>query len=139
MPREALIVQLKRHEGVRLKPYRCPAGRLTLGVGRNLDDCGITLAEAEALLANDLAALERKLQRLPWFRALDPVRQDVLINMAFNLGYEGLMAFEATLAGVRRGDYAAAARSMLASKWARQVGARARELAEQMRTGRYAA
>lgn len=131
-----LQAQLVRHEGLRLKPYCDTVGKLTLGVGRNLDDVGITQAEAMTLLAGDVARAEAGLDaRLPWWRTLDPVRADVLVNMAFNLGIASLCGFDRTLAAVREGRWVDAADGMLASAWAKQVGGRAVELARQMRTG----
>jgi lysozyme len=132
-----LKAQLVRHEGLRLRPYRCTAGKLTIGVGRNLEDRGISEDEARVLLENDVAQVESELAKaLPWFVRLDEVRQRVLINMGFNLGVPGLLAFKQTLAAVERGDYTAASDRMLDSKWARQVGARATELAAMMKEGK---
>jgi lysozyme len=131
-----LIGELKRDEGVRLKPYTDTVGKLTIGVGRNLADVGISDDECTALLQNDVARTVAALDKsLPWWRKLDPVRQRVLVNMAFNLGMTGLLTFKNTLAAVQGGSYAAAAAGMLASKWATQVGDRAERLAEMMRTG----
>jgi lysozyme len=132
--RQRLAAQLLEDEGLRLKPYRCTAGRLTIGVGRNLDDRGLTRAEALTLLDNDIADFwARLLAALPWLaEAPEPV-QEALLNMAFNLGVEGLLDFRQTLALIRTGDYAGAAQAMLASRWAGQVGQRAARLAAQVR------
>lgn len=131
-----LLAELKRDEGVRLKPYTDTVGKLTIGVGRNLTDVGISEDECTALLQNDIAKVLAQLDRsLPWWRKLDPVRQRVLVNMAFNMGMTGLLTFKNTLAAVQSGSYTAAAAGMLASKWATQVGARAERLADMMRTG----
>lgn len=131
-----LLAELKRDEGVRLKPYTDTVGKLTIGVGRNLTDVGISDDECTALLQNDIDKVLAQLDRsLPWWRKLDPVRQRVLVNMAFNMGMTGLLTFKNTLAAVQSGSYAAAAAGMLASKWATQVGARAERLADMMRTG----
>lgn len=127
--------QLVLHEGLRLKPYRDTVGKLTIGVGRNLDDVGITRAEALFLLRNDVEEVRTQLERYPWYTQLDPVRQKVLIDMAFNLGIGGLMQFRKMLAALEAGDYGKTADEMLDSKWARQVGKRAQRLAEMMRTG----
>jgi lysozyme len=83
--------QLVRHEGLRLKPYRCTAGKLTIGVGRNLNDCGISQKEAYTLLENDIQSYEQQqLDEIPViYNALNEVRQSVLLNMCFNLGFEG--------------------------------------------------
>ena len=131
-----LIARLVRHEGLRLKPYRDTAGNLTIGVGRNLDGAGVSKAEALAMLASDIGAVEGALDTSqPWWRKLDDVRQDVMAELAFNLGPAGLSAFHDTLNAMRAGQYAAAADHLLASRWATQVGARASELAALLRTG----
>ena len=136
-----LIEQLRLHEGERRKPYRDTVGKLTIGIGRNLDDKGLRRDEIEYLLSNDIADARADLDRyLPWWRGLDPVRQRVLIDMAFNMGMGspgkgGLLSFVNTLSNIRQGRYAEAADMMLASKWAQQVGRRAVRLATMMRTG----
>jgi lysozyme len=130
--------QLVRHEGLRLKPYRCTAGRLTIGIGRNLDDRGITQKEAYAMLERDVLDFERQLlDEIPdIYNGLDEVRQSVLLNMCFNLGMKGLLEFKNTLGFVAAGDWERAANGMLASRWAKQVGMRAIELSELMRKGK---
>ena len=129
--------QLVRHEGLRLKPYRCTAGKLTIGIGRNLDDRGISRKEAYAMLERDIQDCEQWLiDKIPEiYNNLDEVRQSVLLNMCFNLGIKGLLEFKNTLAFVKAGDWERAAKGMLASKWAKQVGMRAIELSELMRKG----
>ena len=132
---QSTINQLKRHEGLKLKPYKCTAGKLTIGYGRNLEDKGITEQEALFMLNNDVNYFYTNLKKiLPWIARLDDARQNVLVNMAFNLGVAGLMSFKNTLRLIESGHYIAAASAMLDSKWAKQVGYRAEELAEQMRT-----
>lgn len=128
--------QLILHEGLRLKPYRCTAGKLTIGVGRNLDDKGISELEALYLLWNDIKDVMDALDRYAWYRQLDPVRQKVMIDMAYNLGMAGLLKFRRMIAAIELGDYGAAADQMLDSRWAEQVGYRAVRLAEMMRSGR---
>lgn len=134
--RNALVRQLRLHEGEKLRPYRCTAGKLTIGVGRNLEDRGITREESAMLLANDIRAVDAGLVRaLPWVARLDDVRQRVLVDMAFNLGLQGLLEFKRTLKAVEEGRYQQAAGMMLESRWASQVGARAERLARMMLTG----
>ena len=130
---------IKRHEGLRLRPYTCTSGRLTIGWGRNLDDNGITEAEAEMMFGEDYARAEREAESLmgQQWRRLDEVRQAVLIDMAFNLGGAGLAKFRNTLAAVRRGAWHQAAVEMQDSRWARQVGHRASRLATMMQTGQW--
>ena len=129
--------QLVRHEGLRLKPYRCTAGKLTIGIGRNLDDRGISRKEAYAMLERDIQDCEQWLiDKIPdIYNNLDEVRQSVLLNMCFNLGIKGLLGFKNTLDFIGAGDWERAANNMLASKWAKQVGMRAIELSEMMRKG----
>lgn len=134
------MIELKemliRHEGLKLKPYRDTVGKLSIGIGRNLDDVGISREEAFVLLDNDVArAVAESRRRLAWFDQLDAVRQMVVIDMVFNLGIVGFCKFERMIAALEQGDWQLAAVHMLDSKWSEQVGGRATELAQMMRTG----
>lgn len=131
-----LAAQLRRDEGLRLKPYKDSVGKLSIGYGRNLDDVGIFSAEADVLLANDIRNATVILEsNFPWTTNLDQVRKDVLLNMTFNMGIGGVAGFKDMLASVQSGNYSAAARAMLDSKWAEQVGPRAQRLSIQMESG----
>lgn len=139
-----LIEQLKRHEGAVRNAsgdhqlYKCPSDNWTLGYGRNVEDRGITEVEAEYLLGNDVLIAQRELiAAFPFFARLDDVRQAVLINMHFNIGLPRLRTFRNALAAIELGDWDKAAAEMLDSRWAAQVGRRAVELADQMRTGEW--
>jgi len=138
--RDRLIRHLIRDEGLRLKPYKDTVGKTSIGVGRNLDDTGISEGEAMALLENDLDRAEALLDRkAPWWRGLDSVRQEIMVNLVFNMGWgdgtRGLSSFKNTLASIKAGLWVNAARGLRASKWARQVGARAERLSSAMETG----
>lgn len=134
--RIALFQELEREEGLRLKPYKCTAGKLTIGVGRNLDDVGITEAEARSLLANDVDRVEKGLDAsLPWWRTQTDKRQRALCQMAFQLGLSGLLKFAKMLGAMQAGDYEEAAAQALDSRWARQTPARAARVAEMIRKG----
>lgn len=138
MNRQKLAAQLVVDEDKRRLPYRCSAGKLTIGVGRNLDDRGLSEDEIAYLLNNDIDLVEKELdRRLPWWREMNEARQTALANMAFNLGAPRLMGFVKTLDHMRARRYDAAAREMLDSTWAKQVGARARRLADLMRKGEF--
>ena len=127
---------LIRHESLELKPYLDSEGVLTIGVGRNLQDNGISREEALYLLDNDIRDHTDELRaRFPVVDALTPARRDVLVNMAFNLGVPRMATFKRMWAAIEAGDYHRASMEMLDSKWARQVGQRAQELAMIMRTG----
>lgn len=130
-----LAKQLILDEGLRLKPYRCTAGKLTIGVGRNLEDRGITEAEAMGLLDNDIKSFWGQLVvKLPWITQAPDAIQEVLLNMCFNLGLAGLLQFTTTLGHMQAGEYEQAEMAMLDSKWARQVGKRASRLGEMVRS-----
>lgn len=120
---------IKLHEGKRLKPYRCTAGKLTIGYGRNLEDVGISDREAHILLVNDVKLCVNNLKgNLKFWNDLSEVRQAVLIDMCYNLGWGGLSQFKHFLAALEAKDFNMAAVEMLDSKWAKQVGARANRL-----------
>jgi lysozyme len=111
---------------------------LTIGIGRNLTDVGISRDEAEYLLSNDIHRTIVELnQALPSLSLIDEIRRNALYNMAFNLGVKGLLGFTNTLALLQQHKYSEAAEEMLKSKWANQVGVRAQRLAEQIKTGEW--
>ena len=133
-----LIEQLRLHEGVRSKVYLCSEGYETIGVGRNVSESGIGLSDDEIayLLANDSARCEQEIaERFDWFDDLDPVRQDAIIDMAFNLGITRLSQFQNMLRALSESRFSDAATEALDSRWARQVGQRAQTVAEMIRTG----
>jgi lysozyme len=138
MIREELIDLLTVHEGKRLKPYRDSVGKLTIGVGRNLDDVGISEAEANDMLYHDLDRVWGQItSKYPWFEKLDEVRQDVVLSMVFNIGIRGFGEFKNLIASMEKGNYIEARINMLDSGWARQVGNRAKDLAYMMSHGTY--
>jgi lysozyme len=131
--------QLRLDEGERLSAYQDHLGYWTIGVGRLIDarkGGGISRAESALLLQHDIERVEAAIDRaLPWATTLDPVRRGALVNMGFQMGVAGLLGFAQTLAAVKAGNYPAAADQMLASRWASQTPARARRLADQVRSG----
>lgn len=130
-----LVDQLIRHEGLRLKPYADSVGKITIGVGRNLSDNGISHTEAMQLLDHDLDDVVADLATFPWFARLDSVRQRALVDMRFNLGPTRFRSFKRMLAAVAAGDYVKASEQMAMSKWATQVKTRAQTLVRMMGTG----
>ena len=127
---------LKHHEGKRLKPYKDSVGVLTIGYGRNLDHVGISEAEAEALLDNDIrSAYQSALRVVPTLPLLTDARQEVVVEMTFNLGATRFGKFTKTLALIDARDWTKAALEMLDSRWAEQVGQRASTLSEKFRKG----
>ena len=129
---------LIKHEAMRLKPYHCTAGALTIGVGRNLDSMGLSEDEAYYLLQNDIRRCEKELLKVfEWFAYLDNVRQDAMMDMCFNLGISRLRGFAKALEAMEDGNYEEAAVEFLDSNWADQVGQRAITITNMIRTGEY--
>ena len=139
-PAKSIAVEwLKRDEGLRLFPYKCTAGKVTIGYGRNLEDNGISEREAEQRLVSDVrvaAQDARKFVGEDVWAELDEWRQACLINMAFNLGLPTLKKFEKFRQALEDKDWEQASVEMLDSRWADQVGARATRLAKVIAEGR---
>lgn len=131
-----LTQELMRDEGVKLKPYRCTAGKLTIGVGRNIEDNGISNEEAAFMLKADIKNCERDLDiLLPGWKNFSDTRQRVLLNMVFNMGRVRLSGFAKFLACLKMNDFTGAADQMMDSAWAKQVGQRAVRLRDMMLRG----
>jgi lysozyme len=129
-----LINDLIRDEGMVLKPYTDTVGKVTIGVGRNLDDNGISEDEALIMLRNDIQTAELELHRnLPWLAYKPEQIQRALVNMCFNMGWPRLSGFKKMIAALERDDFETAAAEALNSRWARQVGDRSRRIAKLIR------
>lgn len=129
---------LIKHEGLRRFPYVDSVGKWTIGIGRCIEDVGISDAEAFYLLENDIKRVqEEALAAFAWFKSISTVRQDVVLSMIFNMGLTRFLGFKKLIAALSAQNYELAATEMLASVWSRQVGIRARELARMMQTGSY--
>ena len=136
--RDAILIAettIKADEGCELNLYRCPAGKWTIGYGRNLEDCGITQDEAEFMFANDILAVVDRLRFFAFWSALNASRQAVLINLAYCVGIQGVKAFTRMIAALEDGNYSEAAAQILDSKFAQQTGGRANRLAAAMEQG----
>lgn len=136
-----IVEMLRKHEGVKKYAYKCTAGKVTIGVGRNIDEnggIGLSDDEIDYLLSNDIKRVVKELRgAFEWFDGLSTVRKDALVDMCFNLGLPRLQLFKKALAAMEAGDYELAAAEFLDSRWARQVGDRALTVAGMIRTGVY--
>lgn len=118
---ERLKASLKQEEGFSSKPYRDGGGKLTIGYGTNLD-AGVDQIEADFLLMHRILLSQAALdQDLPWWRELDPVRQEALLDLCYNMGIGGLLGFKRMLAALEAGQYKAAASELTLSLWIKQV------------------
>ena len=138
---EKLIDMLKRHEGVETHAYECSEGKITVGVGRNIDQqggMGLSEDEIDYLLQNDIERVIKELAtEYEWFNSLDDVRKDAIVDISFNLGQTRLRLFKRALAAMDAANYKEAATEFLDSKWAKQVGGRALELTDMISSGEY--
>ncbi len=128
---------LKKHEGLRLFPYKDTTNNWTIGIGRNLSTRGITEEEACILFTHDVEISRQELSRFRWFDKLDSIRQDALIDMVYNIGLTKFKEFNRLIAALENCKFDNAAFEMLDSLWATQVGQRAKELAFMIETGNY--
>lgn len=134
--KQKLKTLLVNHESYRQFAYTDISGHITVGIGRNLSDRGISTTEAFYLLDDDILYFTSKLNHfLPCFTNLSEPRQIALVDMCFNVGVQGLLNFTKMISALERGDYDNAANEMLDSKWSEQVGERATCLANIIRTG----
>jgi len=157
--RNDLLDKLIVSEGLKLQVYKDTLGIDTIGIGRNLEDRGITkeeldwmdipnigivyemgITEADAvyLATNDVQIVEGELLRAhSCVEQLDSVRQLILVDMAFNMGVPRLCKFKMMWAAIHDEDYPTAAKEMLDSRWASQVKGRATKLANAMHNGEF--
>lgn len=130
------IAQVVLHEGFRDRPYRDTVGKLTIGYGWNIDDTPMEREAAEVQLTKKLEKCEAECTKaIDFFTNLTQARREVLVEMCFNLGLQGLLGFKNTLRLMESSKHEAAAEQMLLSKWATQVGKRAKDLSEKYRRG----
>ena len=137
---DRLIEMLRRHEGVRNHVYLDSENLETIGVGRCIAPGSLGLSDEEVnyLLANDVKrSIEELTRTFDWYSKLDPVRQDVMISLCFNLGLTRLLKFEKALAGMANNDWETARAEFMDSRWSTQVGQRAVELTDMLVTGKY--
>ena len=141
MVNDQLVEQIKRHEGFVEHAYQDTEGYWTIGFGRLIDKRlggGISKGEATFMLRNDISnAYGELIRAYPWMDELDAARRDAFINMVFNLGLPRFAQFKKMLASAEQGDWSACAEHALDSRWATQVGQRAKELSIQIKTGQY--
>ena len=150
-----LLTMLERHEGCRCEPYADPTNKTTIGIGYNVADrgwaalegvIGRTVDKAHPIITEDEARKVASVDAhmvllslsldLPWFQALDDVRQMALADLGFNMGVLKLLAFTNTLGDIARHDYAHAAQRLIASRWATQVQPERRDrIVTMIRTG----
>lgn len=126
---------LRDHEGLKLHPYQCTAGRTTIGYGRNLDDRGIAIDEAEQMLDRDVGDALLDACQYSYWHKLTERRKAALIDMRFCLGAGGFSKFKKMHSALVLGDYDEAAAQIMDSNFARQTGRRAENLHQMMIEG----
>jgi lysozyme len=147
---DIIIKRLEFHESCVLKPYYCPTGHLTLGIGHNVEarpftdeekraigdwKKGITKNMAYMICRNDVNICLNQLKTLSFWNQLDLERQYALLDMCFQLGFKGLCGFKKMLEAMRWGKWQTAAEECLNSDYARQTPARAKRIARLIKEG----
>ena len=133
---ERLTNQLIIDEGLKLKPYRCSADKLTIGVGRNIEEVGISEEEARYLLKNDIEMVTAQcLAEFPWFILLSDARKEAIVNLVFNMGLTTFKKFKKTIGYIEQGLFDLAGSELLDSNYARQVGDRSVRVANMLANG----
>jgi lysozyme len=128
--------QLINHEGFRSKPYKCSAGKLTIGVGRNIEDNGISVEEAEFMLENDIKRCIEELRDI--FKDFDTFGENqkmALIDFIFNIGKTTFLKFRKTISAIKKQDWEEASKEMINSLWYKQVRNRGKFITEQIKKG----
>lgn len=130
-----LMDELIIDEGERLKMYKDSVDIWTIGVGRNIQERGISKDESRLMLSNDLNDSVRSAEGFSWYEELSPIRKRVIVNMIFNMGLPRFKKFKKTIFWIKKGKYNIASAEMLDSLWAEQVGVRAKRLSKMMHKG----
>lgn len=136
MDKQQLVIALMHDESFDGRPYFDIVGDQTIAYGRNLDANPLTEDEGMFLLGNDINKVIAEVENFEWFHELNDVRQNVILNMVYNLGLTRFLGFRRMIDALIKGDYALAAVEMQDSKWFRQVGGRAERLCIEMTTGK---
>lgn len=137
---DSLQQKLIDHEGLKHYAYTDSFGNITIGVGRNLskNSQGLSTEEIIILLNNDILRCRNQLSNFEWYSSCDPIRQDVLTELCFNVGYSGFMKFKNLISNVTQKNWNDSSQDLLASSWANQVGeVRSKDMANRLRTGMY--
>jgi lysozyme len=132
-----LLARVKQFEGYRRHAYRCSLGHLTIGYGTMIEEGGHGVPSyiAELLLRDYLQTIETRLKVHEWYGELNAPRQHCILEMAYQMGVEGVLGFEKMIEALKRGDWPAAEAEALDSLWAKQTPARARDVAERLKLG----
>ena len=126
-----IIEQLKIHEGYKPKVYKCTAGVDTIGIGFAIKDLELSEDVCELILKEKLQALEERFEdKFDWFKTSPIEVRNVMLNMAYQLGFRGFCKFKKTLSYLQNAEWESASKEMLDSKWAKQTPNRANELSE---------
>lgn len=141
MPDPMLEQRIIEHEGIKKSAYNDSRGYLTIGIGFLIDprmNAGLSVEECMMILRSRIANLERQLSQYAWFTIQDPVRRNVIIEMAYNLGVNGLLGFKKMIAALGERQVGTASVEMGKSLWAEQIGAaRLKDMQGRMREGSY--
>lgn len=136
-PAEALVERLKAFEGFRRYVYECSEGRLTIGYGTMIEEGGHGIPEyiADLLLRDCLRTLKTRFEAQRWYKALDDQRQSAILEMGYQMGFEGVLGFRRMIEAIEQSDWPRAKAEALDSRWATQTPGRAADVAERICRG----
>lgn len=136
-PDPDLIERLKAFEGYRRFAYECSQGKLTIGYGTVIENGGHGIPEyiAELLIRDYLQTLVTRFEALPWYRMLDDHRQQAVVEMGYQMGFEGVLGFRKMIAAIEESDWSRVEAEALDSQWARQTPARASDVGGRLAYG----
>ena len=131
-----LIEQIKKHEGLVLKPYKCPVGKLTIGYGHNLEDNGLSQSACEYILIEDIEEAKKNLYAVftkDFFNSLKDNQKIALIDMMFNLGLSRFLTFKKFILAVKNKDFIKASAEIINSRAYQKNKSRYKKLSEQIK------
>lgn len=136
-PDPDLIERLKAFEGYRRFAYECTQGKLTIGYGTVIENGGHGIPEyiAELLIRDYLQTLVTRFEALPWYRMLDDHRQQAVVEMGYQMGFEGVLGFRKMISAIEESDWSRVEAEALDSQWARQTPARASDVGGRLAYG----
>lgn len=131
-----LIKQIKEHEGLVLKPYKCTANKLTIGYGHNLEDNGLSKTACEFILHEDIDEAKKNLYAVftrKFYETLSNNQKIALIDMMFNLGLSRFLTFKKFILAVKNKDFIKASAEIVNSRAYQQNKSRYKKLSEQIK------
>ena len=129
-----LLNSIRKHEGFRSKVYKCSESFDTIGYGFAIKDLVLDEDICNIILQRKLESLIRSIEfEFKWYADLPNAVKDVMIEMCYQLGVNGVSKFKKTIEHLKNEEWELAAEESLRSKWAKQTPNRAKALSDRIR------